>query len=91
MNKDYHISVHAKDPSKRSGVTSQPIQSLRFSVYGPNNQDSHMQAAYRRTKDDFYIQSLPTGEIIAFKAGPDSHSSNNFNSPLWGQPFNDPM
>ena len=83
---DYHISIHTM-PRNRN-PSGPPTQNLSFSVYGPNNQDQFLQTSYRRTKDDAYIQSLPTGEILSFTAktkGPaDSHL-------LWMQKFNNPM
>jgi len=90
---DYYISIHTRplDPN----LPRLPVQNLSFSIYGPNNQDNHLQASYRRTKDDAYIQSLPNGEIISFKArtrGDTGSTSDSSNSHLlWAQPFTNPM
>ncbi len=85
---DYHISIHSR-PLKNSGLPPPPVQNLSFSTYGPNNQDNVLQAAYRRPRDDAYIQGLPNGNIISFKAtGSDSQAST---PPLWIQRFTSPM
>lgn len=83
---DYHISIH-KSPSNRHRM---PVQNLSFSAYGPNNQDTALQAAYRNTKDDSYIQSLPSGEIMFFKAKRDAIQAPE-SSVLWAYQFEDPM
>ncbi|KAJ7177973.1 hypothetical protein C8R46DRAFT_942898 [Mycena filopes] len=80
---DYHITIHTR-PSNRHQI---PVQNLSFSTYGPNNQDNVMQAAYKHTKDDAYIQSLPNGEIISFKAKQNSGSD----SVLWASKFTNPI
>ncbi|KAJ7057037.1 hypothetical protein C8F01DRAFT_1153173 [Mycena amicta] len=77
---DYYISIHTRTTSRHR----MPVQNLSFSTYGPNNQDNLLQAAYRNTKDDAYVQSLPSGEIISFKA-------RETNSMLWVYKFNDPI
>ncbi|KAJ7216618.1 hypothetical protein GGX14DRAFT_442194 [Mycena pura] len=78
---DYHITIHTR-PSNKHKI---PVQNLSFSTYGPNKQDIVLQEAYRNTKDDAYIQSLPNGEIISFKALEKSDSV------LWGYKFNSPI
>ncbi|KAJ7756994.1 hypothetical protein B0H16DRAFT_1885715 [Mycena metata] len=80
---DYHITIHTR-PSNRHQI---PVQNLSFSTYGPNNQDNVLQAAYRSTKDDAYIQSLPKGEIISFKAKQNSASD----SVIWASKFTNPI
>ncbi|KAF9000543.1 hypothetical protein BDZ89DRAFT_695635 [Hymenopellis radicata] len=85
---DYHISIHSR-PLKNSGLPPPPVQNLSFSTYGPNNQDNVLQAAYRRPRDDAYIQGLPNGNIISFKAtGSESQASA---PPLWIQRFTSPI
>ncbi|KAJ6481661.1 hypothetical protein C8R45DRAFT_1215506 [Mycena sanguinolenta] len=79
---DYHITIHTR-PSSKHRI---PVQNLSFSTYGPDNQDNILQAAYRTTKDDAYIQNLPNGEIISFRAGAEDSAP-----PLWGYKFNSPM
>ncbi|KAJ7291175.1 hypothetical protein C8J57DRAFT_1586785 [Mycena rebaudengoi] len=81
---DYHISIHTR-PSHRHRM---PVQNLSFSAYGPNNQDTALQAAYRNTKDDSYIQSLPSGEIMFFKANAIQAPES---SVLWAYQFEDPI
>ncbi|GLB39832.1 putative protein with domain in protein kinases, N-glycanases and other nuclear proteins [Lyophyllum shimeji] len=91
---DYHISIlPGPHPHNRNSAhLKPPIQNLSFSVYGPNNKDNHLQAIYRRTKDDAYIQSLPNGEIMAFKAKPRGESLDSGSSPLlWGRTFPAPI
>ncbi|KIY49779.1 hypothetical protein FISHEDRAFT_58034 [Fistulina hepatica ATCC 64428] len=83
---DYHISIYTQ-PLRGSGLHP-PIQNLSFSIYGPNNQDTPLQATYRRTKDNAYIQSLPNGNIISFTAGTESTSRGN---PLWAHAFQEPI
>jgi serine/threonine-protein kinase/endoribonuclease IRE1 len=46
--------------------------------------------SYQNTKDDAYIQSLPNGEIISFKARGESSGTED-HSILWGSKFNNPM
>ncbi|KAJ6612782.1 hypothetical protein B0H10DRAFT_2051023 [Mycena sp. CBHHK59/15] len=85
---DYHISIHTK-PSNHNRL---PVQNLAFSTYGPNNQDNLLQASYRNTKDDAYIQSLPNGEIMSFKArGETKQNSASESSVLWAYKFNNPI
>ncbi|KAJ7326446.1 ribonuclease 2-5A-domain-containing protein [Mycena albidolilacea] len=43
--------------------------------------------SYQNTKDDAYIQSIPNGEIISFKAS----SGTEDHSILWGLKFNNPI
>ncbi|KAF8208277.1 hypothetical protein K438DRAFT_320752 [Mycena galopus ATCC 62051] len=83
---DYHITIHTR-PSSKHRI---PVQNLSFSTYGPNNQDNILQGSYKNTKNDAYIQSLPNGEIISFKArgegsGPGDHTV------LWGYKFTNPI
>ncbi|KAF7319450.1 hypothetical protein HMN09_00283500 [Mycena chlorophos] len=63
---DYRVStsIH-KRPSSKDTL----VHNLAFSIYGPSNRDSTFQAAYTKTGDDVYVQGLPSGEIMAFKAG----------------------
>ncbi|KAJ7057052.1 hypothetical protein C8F01DRAFT_341940 [Mycena amicta] len=77
---DYRVSIHARTANS----DGTPIQNLSFSTYGPNPQDSLLQEDYRNTKDDAYVQGLPSGEIISFKA----HETN---SVLWAYKFSDPI
>ncbi|KAK7042383.1 hypothetical protein R3P38DRAFT_2890191 [Favolaschia claudopus] len=83
---DYHITIHTRPTSKHRI----PAQNLSFSTYGPNNQDSVLQASYRNTKDDAYIQSLPNGEIISFKARGEGADPED-RSLLWGLQFSNPI
>ncbi|KAF7319470.1 hypothetical protein HMN09_00285600 [Mycena chlorophos] len=77
---DYQISIHTRPSSRRR----MPAQNLSFSTYGPNNQDNLLQAAYRNTKDDAYVQSLPSGEIMSFKA----HEKSSL---LWAAKVSNPV
>ncbi|TFK31956.1 hypothetical protein BDQ12DRAFT_744289 [Crucibulum laeve] len=87
---DYHISIHTR-PHNRSGLPPPPVQNLSFSTYGPNNQDNVLQAAYRRTRDDAYIQSLPNGEILSFKARKEGDTTGGNSHLLWYNKFNTPI
>ncbi|KAF8166060.1 hypothetical protein BJ912DRAFT_889548 [Pholiota molesta] len=86
---DYHISIHKKpQPGKPAPV----VQELSFSTYGPNNKDAHLQAIYRRTHDNTYLQPLPNGEVIAFRTRNYSNPAQppepeDGVGPLWGRPF----
>ncbi|KAK2460776.1 hypothetical protein APHAL10511_007246 [Amanita phalloides] len=83
---DYHISIRTF--SRHRHPSRSPIQNLSFSVYGPNNQDRSLQSLYRHTKDDAYIQGLPTGDIISFT----SERKGSLDSPfLWMRKFNSPI
>ncbi|RDB19766.1 Serine/threonine-protein kinase ppk4 [Hypsizygus marmoreus] len=89
---DYHISILTRPLSRDSPAPRVPAQNLSFSTYGPNNKDNHLQRTYRRTIDDSYIQSLPNGEIIAFKARPHGDSVVTGEPQLlWGHTFNNPI
>ncbi|KAF8639142.1 hypothetical protein AX17_001632 [Amanita inopinata Kibby_2008] len=87
---DYYISIYTR-PYNRSPLPRPPVQNLSFSSYGPNNQDNHLQASYRRTKDDAYIQSLPNGEIISFKAKPKGDKQATDSQLLWMHSFSNPI
>ncbi|KAF9483305.1 hypothetical protein BDN70DRAFT_891865 [Pholiota conissans] len=84
---DYHISIHKKpQPGKPAPV----VQELSFSTYGPNNKDAQLQARYRRTHDNTYLQALPNGEVISFRTrnySNPSESSEEGVGPLWARPF----
>jgi len=82
---DYHISIFKKPPA---GQSAPPPQKLLFSAYGPNNRDNHLQAIYRGTKDDSYIQSLPNGEVISFRTKIDGKEGGQ---PMWGRHFATPV
>ncbi|KAJ7135397.1 hypothetical protein C8R43DRAFT_1072529 [Mycena crocata] len=84
---DYHITIHTR-PSNKHKI---PVQNLSFSTYGPNNQDNVLQASYRNTKDDAYIQSLPNGEIISFRARGEAQQNSASESVLWASKFNNPI
>ncbi|KIY67044.1 hypothetical protein CYLTODRAFT_490952 [Cylindrobasidium torrendii FP15055 ss-10] len=62
---DYHISIYTRP---KPGLPPPPAQNLSFSAYGPNNQDNIDQSNYHRTPDNAYIQGLPNGNIMSFKA-----------------------
>ncbi|KAF9078582.1 hypothetical protein BDP27DRAFT_1378973 [Rhodocollybia butyracea] len=82
---DYHISIH----TRTSRIQAPPVQTLSFSTYGPNNQDTLLQSSYSRTKDDSYVQSLPTGELMAFRA---HNALGKSNEPLlWVREFSNPI
>ncbi|KAJ7130188.1 hypothetical protein C8R44DRAFT_775023, partial [Mycena epipterygia] len=84
---DYHVAIHTR-PSDKQRI---PVQNLGFSTYGPYHQDNVLQASYRKTKDDAYIQSLPDGEIISFKARGEAQHHSVSDSVLWAYKFNTPM
>ncbi|KIM41614.1 hypothetical protein M413DRAFT_445589 [Hebeloma cylindrosporum] len=83
---DYHVSIHKKP---LPGQPTPPIQELSFSTYGPNNRDNHIQATYRRTHDNVYIQSLTNGEIIAFRTT--NEGEEDTTRPIWAHHFNAPV
>ena len=86
---DYHISIHKKP---LPGQPTPPVQELSFSTYGPNNRDNHIQATYRRTNDNIYVQSLTNGEIIAFRTNPPPPSTTKGDTrPIWAHHFNAPV
>ncbi|KAH7882970.1 hypothetical protein F5I97DRAFT_1900991 [Phlebopus sp. FC_14] len=89
---DYHVSIYTRSNSP-SGRRP-PVQNLSFSAYGPNQQDNDMQAAYRRTADNTYIESLPNGKILSFKArdldSVDSHVRQE-SQILWALSFDSPI
>ncbi|EAU84069.1 other/IRE protein kinase [Coprinopsis cinerea okayama7 len=83
---DYYISIY---PHRSKGYgTRAPVQNLSFSVYGPNNEDNLLQANYRRTSDDAYIQGFPNGDVYSFKTK--SEGGRVQTQPLWVQKFHAP-
>ncbi|KAF5323103.1 hypothetical protein D9611_009216 [Ephemerocybe angulata] len=78
---DYHISIYNKVPGTR-----QAVQNLSFSVYGPNNKDNVLQASYRNTRDNAYIQSTGDGEIMSLKSKGDSRFEA-----MWGRNLDVPV
>ncbi|KAF9806751.1 hypothetical protein IEO21_08560 [Rhodonia placenta] len=89
---DYTVSIHTR-PSRPSS-TKPPIQKLSFSVYGPNNEDLALQALYRHTADNAYIQPLPSGEILSIKpSNSNTHNSEATHIPemIWGRTFSTPI
>ncbi|PFH53439.1 hypothetical protein AMATHDRAFT_54469 [Amanita thiersii Skay4041] len=88
---DYYISIYTRPHKNSPSQPRPPVQNLSFSSYGPNNQDNHLQTSYKRTKDDAYIQSLPSGEIFAFKAKSKDSKKTNESPLLWMKPFNNPI
>ncbi|KAJ6588414.1 hypothetical protein B0H19DRAFT_205878 [Mycena capillaripes] len=84
---DYHVSIHTR-PSSKHRI---PVQNLSFSTYGPNSQDNILQASYRNTKDDVYIQSLPNGGIMSFKTRREAKHNSASDSVLWAYTFSNPI
>ncbi|KAF9559781.1 hypothetical protein CPC08DRAFT_637341 [Agrocybe pediades] len=83
---DYIISIHKKP---KPGMPKPAAQELIFSQYGPNNRDNQLQSMYRRTADDIYIQSLTSGEIIAFDTSKKT-SKKDDGLAIWANRFNAP-
>ncbi|KAJ7798767.1 hypothetical protein B0H14DRAFT_2617658 [Mycena olivaceomarginata] len=81
---DYHVTIHTRPSDKRNRV---PAQTLAFSTYGPSGRDNVLQTSYHSTEDGVYMQSLPNGEIISFKARGESED----HSVLWGCKFKSPI
>lgn len=50
-----------------------------------------MQASYKRTKDDCYIQSLPSGDVLSFKGSSSGKRISGDSHLLWMQHFTNPM
>ncbi|KAJ7326439.1 hypothetical protein DFH08DRAFT_941069 [Mycena albidolilacea] len=63
-----------------------PAQTLAFSTYGPSSRDNVLQGSYHSTEDGVYMQSLPNGEIVAFKTG-----SKEDLGVRWGRKFKSPI
>ncbi|KAK7683852.1 hypothetical protein QCA50_013230 [Cerrena zonata] len=88
---DYHISIRTRPTSGSSKKV--PVQKLSFSMYGPNKQDSSLQTMYRRTADDKYIESMPNGKVLSFRANI-QNEDNSVSSEahlLWAQAFSNPV
>jgi serine/threonine-protein kinase/endoribonuclease IRE1 len=88
---DYHVTIRDRwfDRSRPQLLS----QNLSFSVYGPTSQDLALQAMYRRTADDNYLQSLPNGQVMFFKAkGRDSTRRDSAEDAMrWGHTFASPV
>ncbi|KAJ7625015.1 hypothetical protein DFH06DRAFT_1339801 [Mycena polygramma] len=85
---DYHISIHTRPLNAHH-----PVQNLSFSTYGPNIRDNVLQSLYKNTADDVYMQSLPNGETISFKAsrGEANKQDSASGSVLWAYKFSNPI
>ncbi|KAJ7809386.1 hypothetical protein B0H14DRAFT_2608098 [Mycena olivaceomarginata] len=81
---DYYVTIHTQ-PS--NGRKLAPTQTLTFSTYGPSGRDNILQSSYRSTRDGVYMQSLPNGKIISFKA----RGEGEDHSVLWGCKFKSPI
>jgi serine/threonine-protein kinase/endoribonuclease IRE1 len=95
--KDYQLTIHTRPQSPSSRAHT---QILNFSAYGPNNQDQAIQATYRRTPDDMYIQSTPDGDVLSFVAAspPNGDETDSDGRPprsmsklAWAHTFSKPM
>ncbi|KAJ7031662.1 hypothetical protein C8F04DRAFT_1110217 [Mycena alexandri] len=56
---DYHVTIH-------HGASNQVFQTLSFSTYGPHQRNDILQEAYKKTKDNQYMQSAPNGIVLGF-------------------------
>ena len=56
---EYSIYIHHKE-------TAEPICTLRYSEWGPNNRDSDLHSQYSATMDKKYVYSRHDGSIFAF-------------------------
>ncbi|KAF8314488.1 hypothetical protein DL93DRAFT_2149101 [Clavulina sp. PMI_390] len=65
---DYHLTVRT---DARKGV----VQTLKFSVYGPNGVDRDLQERWARPPDGRYLQPLPDGRIFGFRPRPEAFHS----------------
>lgn len=87
---DYHVTITTMPKDKK--LPRPPKQHLAFSTYGPNKGDAELQEHYRRTADDLYIQPLPSGEVMAFKAPEMGNSAPRTHSPyVWSSKFKEPI
>ncbi|TCD64886.1 bifunctional endoribonuclease/protein kinase ire1 [Steccherinum ochraceum] len=86
---DYHVTIHTIPP-KGSNIRIPP-QNLSYSTYGPNNQDHLLQSIYRRTADDRYIESLPNGRIMSFRADLSNEKEGLTSQFLWARSFSNPV
>ncbi|TFK75656.1 hypothetical protein BDN72DRAFT_885694 [Pluteus cervinus] len=88
---DYHLSIHSRPSSTRYGDSKPVVQNLTYSVYGPDKQYTLNQLGYRRAKDDAYIQSLPNGDLMAFKAELNRGNVKADSQLLWARSFDNPI
>lgn len=75
---DYHLTV-------RTDVKKGVVQTLKFSVYGPNSADRDLQERWTRPLDGRYLQPLPDGRVFSFRPRPEE-----FHSFEWLVPFPKP-
>lgn len=75
---DYHLTVRT---DARKGV----VQTLKFSVYGPNSADRDLQERWSRPLDGRYLQPLPDGRVFSFRP-----RAEEFHSFEWLVPFPKP-
>lgn len=75
---DYHLTVRM---DSKKGV----VQTLKFSVYGPNSADRDLQERWTRPLDGRYLQPLPDGRVFSFRPRPEE-----FHSFEWLVPFPKP-
>lgn len=76
---DYHLSVHVDG----KGV----IQTLTYSVYGPNNIDKDRQERWQTSPDGRYVQPLPDGRLFFFEKSTEGKTELS----QWVLPFPKPM
>lgn len=85
---DYEVLIQTE--STNGDFSHVPDQSLSFSTYGPSNDDAGIQAHYRQTSDDSYVQSMSSGAVISFKAPKESKEKAPKESQImWHRKFQD--
>lgn len=62
----------------QSSVTGEPICTIRYFEWGPNNRDKDLQNQYSSTKDNRYIYSLYDGRVMALDHFGDKPAQNDF-------------
>lgn len=82
---DYTVGI-------QSSINGDPICTIRYFEWGPNNRDRDLAAQYSATKDNRYIYSLYDGRVMALDHLRQDDSSNTFiQKPMFKQKFPSPV
>ncbi|KZF26835.1 hypothetical protein L228DRAFT_243362 [Xylona heveae TC161] len=76
---EYTVAIQSRD-------TGDPICTIRYSEWGPNNRDSDLQSQYISTMDQKYIYSRHDGSIFGF-----DHTQMDERRKLYTQKFSSPV
>jgi serine/threonine-protein kinase/endoribonuclease IRE1 len=73
--------------------TGEPISTIRYFEWGPNNRDDDLFRAYRKTMDNKYVYTKHDGWVFGldFGTGDNSYSPTPANKPIYRHRFASPV